>query len=94
MYITKDFKENKIKLLINIVRADEALATLIENGYDVSEIKTTIDCLKYQGVECERKYTGFEDYSIFEEFGIIIEEICNEIKNNDMNVYFYKKYGY
>lgn len=65
MIITKKCKIiNKIQLLINLVRAEEALATLIEQEYDFEEeSKKTIEALECQGIKCELSYNncGYTD---------------------------------
>ncbi len=75
MFVSNDFKGiNKIQLLIDLVRADEALATLIEHEYDCEmETITTIDMLDYMGIKCELKYLGYND------------EYANEYQDEDGN---------
>lgn len=100
MIITKECKyTNKIQLLIDLVRAEEALATLIEQEYDFEEeSKKTIEALKSQGIKCELSYDncGYTDTkeSIFDELGCLINEIAEEIKNNDLKIHYNIKYGY
>lgn len=91
---------NKIQLLIDLVRADEALATLIENEYDFADYSSnTIELLDDLGIECEIKYnkdTGHtkEGLSIFNEFDAIINGLAKEIKNKDFIIHKNHCYGY
>lgn len=99
MIITKKCKIiNKIQLLINLVRAEEALATLIEQEYDFEEeSKKTIEALECQGIKCGLSYNncGYTDTeeSIFDELGCLINEIAEEIKNNDLEIHYNIEYG-
>ena len=99
MIITKKCKIiNKIQLLINLVRAEEALATLIEQEYDFEEeSKKTIEALECQGIKCELSYNncGYTDTeeSIFDELGCLINEIAEETKNNDLEIHYNIEYG-
>jgi len=100
MIITRDCKiSNKIQLLIDLVRADEALATLTEREYDFEEeSKITIEALEYQGIKCELNYDQYghteAGETVFDELGCLINEIAKEIKNNDMEIHYNVKYGY
>lgn len=100
MIITEECKcKNKIELLIDLVRADEALATLTEREYDFEEESgITIETLEYQGIKCELNYDqyGHTDTgeTVFDELGCLINEIAKEIKNNDLEIHYNVKYGY
>lgn len=100
MIITRDCKiSNKIQLLIDLVRADEALATLTEREYDFEEeSEITIEALEYQGIKCELSYDNYghteTGESVFDELGCLINEIAKEIKNNDLKIHYNVKYGY
>lgn len=96
MFVTEGYQDNnKMQLLVDIVRADEALATLIEHEYDDEEqISITMKELEYLGVKCELGYNECEEYTIFDEFSNITEGLMNEIKNGDFEIHFNKKYGW
>ena len=111
MFITEEYKgTSKFQLLIDLVRADEALATLIEHEYDSEmETITTIDTLDYQGIKCELRYLGYNglydseyldddgyetDKTIFDEFSNIINGLCHEIQVGDYKIHQNKKYGF
>lgn len=100
MIIARDCKiSNKIQLLIDLVRADEALATLTEREYDFEEeSEITIEALEYQGIKCELSYNNYghtdTGETVFDELGCLINEIAKEIKNNDLKIHYNVKYGY
>lgn len=100
MIITKKCKhESKMQLLIDIVRVDEALATLTEREYDFAEeSQNTIETLKNQGIECELNYNkyGYTDKgkNVFYELECLINKIVDEIKDNDLEIHYNIEYGY
>ncbi len=96
MFVTEGYQDNnKMQLLVDIVRADEALATLIEHEYDDEEqISITMKELEYLGIKCELGYNEYEEYTIFDEFSNITDGLMNEIKNGDFEIHFNKKYGW
>lgn len=100
MIITEECKhKSKMQLLINLVRADEALATLTEREYDFEEeSKITIEALEYQGIKCELKYDNYghtdKGETVFFELECLINKISKEIENNDLEIHYNIRYGY
>ena len=99
MIITEECRKSKMQLLIDLVRADEALATLTEHEYDFEEeSKITIEALEYQGIKCELSYDNYghtnTGENVFDELGCLINKISKEIENNDLKIHYNIKYGY
>lgn len=81
---------DKISLIIDLIRYDENLATLIELEYDYNiEIQKTMKTLEYIGISFENK----KGDNIFNEFSNIINGLIYELKNNDSIIHKNKKYG-
>lgn len=96
---SKNYFDNKLKILLELTRMDEALATLIEHDYDALEqIQITEDMLNYRGFELELKRNLDREYgspeTLFDELEEIRMGLFNEIIQNDWVIHYDKKYGY
>lgn len=96
---SKEFFTNKLGMLLELTRIDESTGTLIEHGYDDNEqAQITEDMLEYYGFELELKRNPDREYgcctTLFDELEYIRMGLFNEIKNNDWEIHYDKKYGY
>lgn len=98
MIITKECKAtNKLGLLLELTRADEALLTLLEHEYDEEiQMDITLNTLDYLGLKCELEINR-EEYPhsepLFDEIETLCSYLFEEIENNDWVIHYDKKYG-
>ena len=100
MIITRECKAtNKLGLLLELTRADEALLTLIEHEYGNDyETNITEETLEYMGLKFELKRNPDCDFDtsrvLFDELETLCLNLANEIEHNDWIIHYDKKYGY
>ena len=99
MIITNECRAtNKLGLLLELTRADEALMTLLEHEYDEeTEMDITLDTLDYLGLRCELEINRKEyphSEPLFDELQTLCACLSEEIENNDWIIHRNKKYGY
>ena len=93
---SKDYFTNKLGMLLELTRIDESTATLIEHDYDdILQTEIAENMLDYFGFELElKRHPETGSVLLFDELEYIRMGLFNEIKNNDWEIHYNKKYGY